>query len=108
MVGETMYFKIDYNKVSDLGAFLKNKSEELDTLYDDILKLCDEIETNYVSLDSSIYLSKFRGYVNTFIDENVDLKKGGLVLERISNRYNNQEERWAKRVMQDDLNKRRS
>ena len=98
-----MRFKIDYNKVSDLGQFLENKSDELDEMYEYILKICDRIDENYRSEESTIYTSKFQGYAKRLIHDNLFLREGGMVLDRTSSLYNNQENAWAKKVMQTDL-----
>ncbi len=98
-----MYFKIDYDKVSNIGLFLKNKSDELDTLYNDVLDICEKIEENYKSEDSSVYLYRFINYVLLFTEENEYLRKGGYVLAKVSSLYSNQEIKWAKDVMNSDL-----
>ena len=101
-----MYFKINCEKVSEVGNSLKSKSEELDTLYNDVLKLCDQIEENYRSEDSTIYLNRFRGYVYYFLNENQKVYLGGKYLSKTSSSYSEQEEKWAKSIIQDELNKR--
>ena len=94
-----MYFKIDYEQVSDLGEFLKLKSEELDGLYKDIIDICDKIDENYITEDSVIVTDKFRRYLNTFIKENYLLKAGGISLRKSSSLYSNQEIEWANNVI---------
>ena len=61
-----MYFKVDNQKVSELSLFLKQKSEDLEKIYNDFLDICDKVEVNYQSEDSTIYLQKFRNYINSF------------------------------------------
>ena len=100
-----MYFKIDYDKVSDVGFYLKNKSDELDGLYSDILGICDEIENNYKSEDSTVYLSRFRYNVEKLMKENQDLKKGSDVLRKIYSLYSNQEADWAQSILDSELDK---
>lgn len=100
-----MYFKIDYDKVSDTGLFLKNKSEELESLYNDVLDICEKIEENYKSEDSAVYLYQFINYIVKFNYENEYLKKGAYVLAKVSSLYSNQEIKWAKSVLNSDLNK---
>ncbi len=101
-----MYFKIDCNKVSDMGLFLKNKSDQLDSLYNDILNICNEIEENYVSEDSTVYMAKFRKYIKIFLMENDNLRSGAYVLGKTASLYSNQEIEWYKKVLQSDLNSR--
>ena len=100
-----MVFKIDYDKVSDVGLFFKNKSDELDSLYRDILGLCDSIEENYQSEDSTVYLNRFRNYLKIFLNENKLLRKGGYVLDKTSALYSNQEIDWCNTIVKSDLNK---
>jgi len=100
-----MYFKIDYEKVSDLGEFLKLKSDELDKLYNDFLDICDRIDDNYKSEDSVVVTDKFRRDLNMYTNENKLLKAGGILLKRTASLYSNQEEQWANRVIREALNK---
>ena len=101
-----MYFKINCDKVSEVGNSLKYKSEELDTLYNDVLKLCDEIEENYKSEDSTIYLNKFRGYIYYFLSENQNVYLGGKYLSGTSSSHSEQEEKWANSIIEEELNRR--
>ena len=100
-------FNVDHEKLFEISSFLNEKSEELDTLYNELLDICDKIEENYKSEDSSIYLSRFRKNINTFINENEVLKDGGQVLKKVSSLYGNQEEKWANKVKQEILYDRR-
>ena len=101
-----MYFKINQDKVSEVGHIFQEKSDELDNLYCDILALCNDIEENYKSEDSTIYISKFKNYIKDFVIENQDLRAGGQLLDKTSAMYNNQEISWANTVNQSDFNKR--
>lgn len=101
-----MYFKVDSNRVSDVSQFLLQKSDELDGLYNDLLNICNQVEENYQSEDSTIYILKFRNYIKSFVRENEDLRYGGHVLNKTVSLYNNQEDGWAKSIIQDDLYKR--
>lgn len=98
-----MRFKIDSNKVTELGIFLENKSDELDSLYSDVLKIIDRIDENYRSEDSTVYTSRFEDYTKRIINDNKYLKEGGKVLDRTSLLYDNRENAWAKKVTQTDL-----
>ncbi len=95
-------FKADDERISDIGYFLKNKSEELDNLYSDLLKICDDIEKDYISEDSPIYMAKYRSYIKQFLLENEDLKDGGNVLNKTSSTYSEQENTWAKQIMENE------
>lgn len=101
-----MYFKVDNQKVSELSQFLIQKSDELDGIYNDFLDICDKVEENYQSEDSTVYLQKYRNYVNSFKIENEDLRYGGQVLNKTVSLYTEQEDNWAKSIMQDDLYKK--
>lgn len=101
-----MYFKINQEKVSEVGHFLQEKSDELDNLYCDVLTICNDIEDNYKSEDSTVYLAKFRNYIKDFVIENQDLREGGKVLDNTSILYDNQETSWANAVIQSDFGKR--
>ena len=96
-------FLIDSEKTDAFSNFLKNKSRELDCLYKDVLQLCDRIEDNYKSEDSSIFLGRFRKNINTFVKENEDLYEGGNVIDKTNALYNQQEDKWAKEVTQLDI-----
>ena len=98
-----MRFKIDSNKVTELGIFLENKSDELDSMYNDVLKIIDRIDENYRSEDSTVYTSRFEDYTKRIINDNKYLKEGGKVLDRTSLLYDNRENEWAKKVTQTDL-----
>ena len=99
-----MYFKIDCEKVLDVGQFLNSKSNELDSLYRDVLEICNKIEENYVSEDSTVYLSKFRNYVKVFQLENNDLKTGAATLYKTACLYSGQEDNWVNTIVKSDLN----
>ncbi len=98
-------FEFDDDKAKNFADFLKSKSEQLDSLYGDVSQLCDRIEEKYISEDSSIYLGRFRNNINKLKFENEDLHEGGIVLDKTTLLYNQQENKWAQKVLQLDTDK---
>ncbi len=100
-----MYFKINYEEVSKVGDYIIERSNELEKLYSDINKLCDEISEAYITEDSPITINKFKEYLTKFSYDNSLLKEGGLSLKASSSSYNDQDDKWANKVAQMDLDK---
>ena len=97
-------FKIDDEKLRELGYFFKTKSDELESLYKDILGICNQIGENYVGRDSTIYINRFKNNLNKLLKENEYLREGGFVLDDTTQLYTNQEDKWAKDIAKSDLN----
>ena len=91
-------FEIDNEKVLDLASFFICLSEEINNLYSDLLQLCDRVEENYISEDSSIFLDKFRNCINRFAYENEALYDGGKTLDKTNALYSQKEDKWVKEV----------
>ena len=98
-------FKIDGEKLSELGHFFKSKSDELESLYKDILDICNQIGENYIGKDSTVYINRFKKNINVLLQENEYLREGGFVLDDTTQLYTNQEDKWAKDIAKSDLNK---
>lgn len=94
-----MKFSVDYEKLNDLGIFIENKSQEIDGIYSEILGLCGEIDENWKSEDSSIYLGKMRDTVTRIREENEILLISGQVLKKLSMIYNEQDNKWVRDIM---------
>lgn len=103
-----MTFNVDYDKLSELGHYFETKSDELDSLYNDLLGICDKIDENYKSEDSTVYLARFKSNIKNLVQENEDLRLGGQVLNDTSILYGNQELYWAKKVTQEFSGDRRT
>ena len=93
-----MRFNVDCEILLEISDKLKSKSDELNNLYQDLLTICDEINENYMSEDSTIYVEKFRNYIKTFINENEDLRNGGDLLNNISLSYSGKENKWKETI----------
>jgi hypothetical protein len=91
-----MKFCVDYDKLSDIGKFTLEKSETFDGIYNDLIKICNELDTSWRSEDSSVYLGRMSNYISNKIKENEDIVTSGLVLNKISSRYSDQDNKWEK------------
>ncbi len=94
-----MKFSVDYEKLKDLGVFTVNKSEEIDEIYAEILELCGQIDENWKSEDSSIYVGNMRDYVTLTGQENESLLVSGEVLKKLSSLYSEQDNKWVRDIM---------
>ena len=96
-----MKFGIDYDKVFEIGQFVKEKSEEINTIYYEIIDLCKKINDNWQSEDSSVYLEHMIAYTKNKIKDNEVLAKTGTTLCKVSSIYNEQDNKWAKNLVKD-------
>lgn len=104
-----MNFKVDYEKVQEVGNSLKLKSEEINRIYIEMLELCKQIGENWQSEDSSVYLEHMILYIKEKIKENQLLEKAGTTLNNISSLYSGQDNKWANYLLKTDLlNKERN
>ncbi len=104
-----MNFRIDYDKVYEIGQFVKEKSEEINTIYLEIIDLCKQINDNWQSEDSSVYLEHMIQYVKAKMKDNEILDKSGTTLCKVSTFYNEQDNKWMKDLLKnDELRKRRN
>lgn len=94
-----MKFSVDYEKLKDLGVFIVNKSEEIDDIYSEILELCAQIDENWKSEDSSIYVGNMRDFVTVTRQENENLLVSGEVLKKLSSLYSEQDNKWVRDIM---------
>lgn len=98
-----MFFKVDYDKVSEVGHSLITKAEELDSLYLKVIDLCNLINDNWQSEDSTIYLSQFAKFIKEKLRENQRIGETGNVLKKVSSRYSDQDNKWAKDLIKSDI-----
>lgn len=94
-----MKFCVDYDKLSDIGKYTLEKSETIDGIYSDLIKICNEIDISWRSEDSSVYLGNISNYISKKIEENEDMVATGLVLNRISSKYSDQDNKWEKELI---------
>ena len=95
-------FKFETEKNVEFSKFLKSKNEELNSIYNSLFDLCNKIEENYKSQDSSVFLDGFRTEIESMVSENEDLNESGAVLDKTRALYTGQEEKWEKKVKQFD------
>lgn len=101
-----MVFKVDYDKVSEVGNSLVTKSDELESLYLELIDICKDIDENWRSEDSSVYVGQMISYVKEKENENTYLYNTGSTLKNISSLYGEQNEKWANDLMNSDLIKK--
>ena len=98
-----MVFRVDYDKVSDVGRSLLTKSEDLRSLYYELIDICLEIDENWKSEDSSIYVGHMAAFIQDKIRENEKLYNTGSVLSKVSSLYGDQDKKWADDLMKSEL-----
>jgi len=101
-----MVFKVDYDKVSEVGRSFLTKCDELNSLYLDLIEICKEINEKWISEDSSVYLGHMTVYILEKMKENEGLFEIGKVLNKVSSRYSDQDNKWAKDLLKSDLVKK--
>lgn len=102
-----MVFKVDYEKVSNVSSYLVEKTEKLQSLYFDIIKICKEIDDNWSSDDSSVYIYKFISFIENKMKENENLNMAGHTLKEISSIYFEQEKIGLNNILRTDFGKGR-
>ena len=98
-----MFFKVDYEKVSDIGNSLAVQTEKINTLYHDIVNICKSIDENWRSKDSSIYVYRFVNYIDSKMRENENLNVAGNALKDISSVYSEQDNKWLNELVRNSI-----
>lgn len=98
-----MYFKVDYDKLSDISRASLNKSNELNELYSDVMKIFDDINDNWISEDSSVYIGQMKKYMKNRVLENDALFKGAFTLNKIAILYGAQDDKWEEELKRSSL-----
>lgn len=95
-----MFFKVDYDKVSEVGNSLVVETERLNSLYSDLVEICNSINENWHSEDSHIYIRRLINYLNVKSKENENLNVAGHALKDISYIYSEQDNKWLNELVQ--------
>lgn len=102
-----MVFKVDYDKVSEVGHSLAEKTAELHALYFDVAEICNAIDENWRSEDSSVYIYQFVNFIENKMKENENLNTAGRALKDISSIYSEQDNKWLNDLLRSDIMKGR-
>lgn len=102
-----MYFKVDYDKVSEVGNSLVTETEKLNSLYHEVVEICKSIDDNWSSKDSSIYVYRLVSYIESKMKENENLNLAGRALKDISSVYSEQDNKWLNELVQNAVVKGR-
>ena len=98
-----MYFRADYNRLSDLSRATLNKSNELHDKYLEIIQILEDIDSNWISEDSSIYISNMIKFLNDRVIENEKIANGSYALNKIAILYGAQDDKWEKDLKRSTL-----
>jgi hypothetical protein len=99
-----MNFSVDYEKLGEVGKYLIQKYEEIDNLYSELYNICKSIDENWVSEDSSVYVWKMINYLNQAIKENEQIANTGDLLNKISDIYGEEDNKWDKELLREEQN----
>ncbi len=100
-----MVFKLDYEKAREVGTSLVKKTEELNSLYSDIINISQLMDDCWKSEDSSIYISHFVDYIKTRMRENELFYGASRTLKDISLMYEEQDDKSFNNLVQKDFSK---
>ena len=98
-----MYFKADYDKLSEIARASLNKSNELNELYSDIMKIFEDINNNWISEDSSVYIGQMKKYMKKRVLENDVLFEGAFALNKVAVLYGAQDDKWEQDLKRSSL-----
>lgn len=100
-----MVFKLDYEKVAEVGTSLVGKAEELNSLYSDVINISQLMDDCWMSEDSSIYISHFVDYIKMKKIENELFYGASRTLKDISLMYAEQDEKGLRNLVQKDFSR---
>lgn len=98
-----MYFKIDYDRVSDIGNSLVTKTQELDALYSDIIEIYCEISKNWKSSDANVYYTDVATFLNEREDELEMINIASSGLRNISSKYSEQDNKFLNELIKNEI-----
>ena len=91
-----MDVKVNYDKLYDLGAGVEYVDEELVNLFNDLLKILEDMERGWNGVD----YNNFKTIAATYIEEQKDMLDQidfiGKFMKHASTVYSNSNENWGK------------
>ena len=98
-----MYFKIDYDRISDIGSELVTKTQELDALYSDIIEIYCSISKNWKSSDANVYYTEVATFLNEREDELEAINIASTGLRNVSSKYSEQDNKFLNELIKNEI-----
>ena len=90
-----MYFKADYDKLSEISRTSLTKCNDLNDLYADIVKIIEEVDKCWTDMPSIVYFSEMKDFLTQKSRELNALLAGSFALNKIAMIYGAQDDKWA-------------
>lgn len=90
-----MYFKADYEKLSEISRTSLTKCNDLNDLYADIVKIIEEVDKCWTDMPSIVYFSEMKDFLTQKSRELNALLAGSFTLNKIAMIYGAQDDKWA-------------
>lgn len=98
-----MYFKADYDKLSEISRSALTECNNLNDAIADMIQICRDIEENWISEDSSIYIGRMKTYLYDAALEQDSLLQGAFTLNKIAVKYGAQDDKFESMVKRSNL-----
>lgn len=99
-----MNLKVKYDELNDIGNFIANKENELETKIIEISKLIPQIEAAWKGNDSTIFVPKLKSCISKIEIENEKIKVLSELIKVSSKVYSKKDLEWQLDMKKDGIN----
>lgn len=99
-----MNLKVKYDELNDIGNFIANKENELETKMAEISKLIPQIEASWKGNDSAIFVLKLKSCIARIKIENDKIRVLSELIKVSSKVYSKKDLEWQLDMKKDGLN----
>ena len=93
-----MVFKVDYNRVNDIGKNLGNDNEILAKKFEELLKIIEDLNKYWYGDDYDKFKDNTYDYIMDLNDTIENINFVSTVMKKASEKYRNNDIGWLKNV----------
>lgn len=98
-----MRFKVNYEELSKLGSFVQEKTEKLDSDYQDILALLEKVKKCWNGVDSDNFVNNSSSFVKYLNVNTNELKNISALLTIIASKYLERDKSFETEIKKEGL-----
>ena len=98
-----MNLNVNYEELKNISTFVDTKYEEINKIFDELNKLIDDVASNWQGNDADVFVAKAKHYIAKEKETNEKVKDVSVILDKVSQKYKGTDEDFNEKMKKESV-----
>ena len=98
-----MNLNVNYEELKNISTFVDTKYEEINKIFDELNKLVEDVASNWQGNDADIFVAKAKHYIAKEKETNEKVKDVSVILDKVSQKYEGTDKEFYEKMNKESV-----